>query len=193
MRLCSSPTATEGLPHSFPRPHLLLAAGLPTQRRGAPPSPPRDPRRGKEAAGTPWGGAWRFGCATARAANREFVLPRDRAGGANGRRDQQEAGLECVRGTEGAGVSGTAPAPPSASPPVRRRSALECQRRAEREGARGDRRSGARDPSGHPPVAFVRCSAPRETDREGGAARGRRCPRGRWGSRGWSEGCGGCR
>lgn len=31
------------------------------------------------------------------------------------------------------------------------------------------------------------------TDGEGGAARGRRCPRGRWGSRGRSEGSGGCR
>lgn len=31
----------------------------PNQRQSAPPSPPATPRRGREAAGTPWGGAWR--------------------------------------------------------------------------------------------------------------------------------------
>lgn len=142
----------------------------PNQRQSAPPSPPATPRRGREAAGTPWGGAWPFRCATARAANGEFAVPRDRAGEANGRRGRQEAGFECVRGTEGASVSGAAPASPSASPPVRRRSALESQRRAERAGAGGDRRrSGARGPSGHPPAASQGRTEREERRGDGGA------------------------
>lgn len=178
LRLGSGPTAAEGLPCSFPPPHLLLVAGSPSQpsptNAKAPrrplPRPPAGGGRRQARRGAGPGGAWPFRCATARAANGEFAVPRDRAGEANGRRGRQEAGFECVRGTEGASVSGAAPASPSASPPVRRRSALESQRRAERAGAGGDRRrSGARGPSGHPPAASQGRTEREERRGDGGA------------------------